>query len=324
MGNQVSRVENPFPASSPGQPTMGASALAVGQREVAEVQAALTVAKAYPRNQQQAIERILDSCSRPGLAEVSVYQYARGGSSISGPSIRLAEELARSWGNIASGIIELTRGNGSSECLAYCWDMETNYRDEKRFHVKHWRDTKGGGYALTDERDIYELIANQGSRRKRACILSVIPGDVQESAVRQCELTLRANIEITAELITKTLAGFEPLGITKSMIEKKIQRRFDVESVGPGHILTLRKIFASLKDGMSSPDEWFETVEAEAKAAKDGGTVSAASKMDAMAGATAAEPVPVEPVQAPVSDHDKGPDETAELDEMPGFFGGES
>lgn len=282
MSNQVQRVENPFGQAVAPVQSGSASAMAVAQREVAEVQAAMVIAKRFPRNQQEALDRIINACSRPSLAEVATYQYSRGGTDITGPSIRLAEELARNWGNIACGITELSRGSGVSECMAYCWDMETNFRDEKRFQVKHWRDTRSGGYALSDERDIYELIANQGSRRKRACILSVIPGDVQDTAVHQCDVTLRSQVDITDELLQKTLASFEKYGVTKAMIEERIQRRFDKESVGPGHILTLRKIYNSLKDGMSSTEDWFKPAK-DAPVPEDARN-GAQSKMDKIAG----------------------------------------
>lgn len=55
----------------------------------------------------------------------------------------------------------------------------------KQFQVRHWRDTKSGGYALKDSRDIYEKVANDGARRLRACILAVIPADVVETAVKE-------------------------------------------------------------------------------------------------------------------------------------------
>lgn len=57
-----------------------------------------------------------------------------------------------------AGVKELSRSNGVSECLAYAWDYETNYRDVRTFTVRHWRDTREGGYALKDERDIYERL----------------------------------------------------------------------------------------------------------------------------------------------------------------------
>src|SRR5262249_52579489 len=123
----------------------GALAKALSAREVGEVQAALIIARRFPRDPIRALDRIIQACQRPALAEVGQYEYPRGGQMVTGPSIRLAEEMARYWGNMISGVSELSRSNGVSECLAYAWDLETNFRDEKRFHVRHWRDTKQGG-----------------------------------------------------------------------------------------------------------------------------------------------------------------------------------
>ena len=172
------RVENPFGTNQMAQRVSGALADAQSSRDVAEIQGMLILAKRFPRDQKAAVDRILITCARPSLAEKATYQYARGGTDITGPSIRLAEAIAQNWGNMLFGITELSRGTGQSECLAYAWDLETLVRSEKKFIVRHIRDTKGGGYALKDERDIYELIANMGARRQRACILAVIPGDV--------------------------------------------------------------------------------------------------------------------------------------------------
>jgi hypothetical protein len=249
-------VDNPFQAAPVAAAPTTASAAAVVQREVAEVQAAMTIAKRFPRDPIVAMDRILNACTRPGLAEAALYQYARGGQDITGPSIRLAEQLARDWGNIVCGVTELTRANGVSECLAYAWDLETNFRDEKRFQVKHWRDTRNGGYVIKEERDIYELIANMGARRKRACLLAVIPGDVQDAAVKQCHVTLTTKAEVTPERIKAMLELFAQYNVTKEQIEKRIQRRLD--SITPSLFVQLGKIANSLRDGMSKPEEWFE------------------------------------------------------------------
>ncbi len=249
-------VSNPFGGAPIVAAPTHASQAAKVQREVAEVQAAMVVAKNYPRNQRDAVDRILMDCARPELADGAIYQYGRGGSNIEGPSIRLAEVLARGWGNMAAGVTELSRANGYSECLAYAWDLETNYRDEKRFQVRHWRDTKSGGHPLTDERDIYETIANMGARRKRACILAIIPGDVIDAAVNQCSLTLKTKIDVTPERIKAMVEKFGELGVSQKMIETKIQRR--LEAITPALMVQLGKIMTSLIDGMSQVADWFE------------------------------------------------------------------
>lgn len=260
MAAAPENVQNPFQSSPVTTLPATASAAALVQREVAEVQAAMVVAKKFPRDPIAAMDRILQSCARPSLAHAALYQYSRGGNDISGPSIRLAEELARQWGNIVCGVTELTRSAGMSECLAYAWDLETNFRDEKRFQVKHWRDTKQGGYALKDERDIYELIANQGSRRKRACLLAVIPGDVQEAATQQCDVTLRTKADVTPERVKAMVEKFAEYNVTQPQIEKRIQRRID--AITPALMVQLGRIYNSLKDGMSQAADWFETTPA--------------------------------------------------------------
>lgn len=236
-------------------------------RAVAEIQAAMVVARASPRDPIRAMDLVLQDCMRPKLAEAALYAYTRGGTEITGPSIRLAEALARRWGNIECGVRELSRGDGYSECVAYAWDLESNFRDTKTFQIRHWRDTKSGGYALKDERDIYELIANQGARRKRASILAVLPGDVVEAAQQQCEETLKASADTSKEAVQKMVAAFSAFGVTKDHIEQRIQRRLD--SILPAQVIHLRKIYTSIKDGMSTARDWFsieaETAETTAK-----------------------------------------------------------
>ena len=228
------------------------------QREIAEVQASIAIAKRFPRNQAQALDRIQIACQRPGLAESALYSYARGGTEITGPSIRLAEAIAQQWGNLDFGIREIEQRNGESTVEAYAWDLETNTRQKKIFQVRHKRHTKAKpqGYDLTDPRDIYELVANQGARRLRACILGIIPGDVVEAAQNQCEQTLKAKADIGPEAMKKLVAAFEPFNVTKEQIEARIQRKLD--SITAAQVIALRKIYNSLKDGMSKSEDWFE------------------------------------------------------------------
>lgn len=254
---ETSLVANPFGA--PVENHGGALAHIEAQKGVAEVQAAMMIALRNPRNQMAAYDRIMNACSRPKLAETATYSYSKGGTEITGPTIRLAEVLAQNWGNIEFGWREVTRGGGQSEILAYAWDLETNVRHPISFVVKHWRDTKKGGYILKDEREIYELCANQAARRLRKCLLDIMPSDIIEAALDQCALTLKTSAEITKETIKAMLERFAEFKVTKEMIEARIQRRID--TIQPAQFIGLRKIYNSLKDAMSKPEDWFETPE---------------------------------------------------------------
>lgn len=259
--NDTTHPANPFAVAAPKQAS-NAVAQSDQQRSIAEVQAAMMIARSNPRDQRMAMDRILNACTRPSLAEAAVYSYAKGGSNVSGPSIRLAEAMAQSWGNMQFGMRELSQANAESTVQAYAWDVETNTRREITFQVPHIRHTRQGAKRLEDPREIYELVANQGSRRLRACILAVIPGDVTEAAVAQCEATMHAKADTSPEAVAKLVQAFSGFGVSKEQIEKRIQRRLD--AIQPAQIVSLRKVYASLKDGMSTTAEWFDADESAA------------------------------------------------------------
>lgn len=104
-------------------------------RQAQEVQGAMVIAKRFPRDEVESFNRIMQSCKRKSLAESAMYEYPRGGTKVSGPSIRLAEAMAQNWGNIDFGITELEQKNGESQVMAYAWDLETNTRQVKIFSV---------------------------------------------------------------------------------------------------------------------------------------------------------------------------------------------
>jgi hypothetical protein len=254
---------NPFQQ----QTTTKALANTDQNRAVAEVQAAMVVARSNPRNQVEAMDRILNACTRPSLASTAIYSYARGGTDITGPTIRLAETIAGCWNNMQFGVREIEQREGESTVQSYAWDVENNVRREVTFQVSHYRQAKGTKKLLTDPRDIYEQVANQGARRLRACILAVIPGDVIEAAVNQCETTLHATADVSSEGVKKLVDAFAAINVTKEQLEARIQRRID--SIQPAQVVAIRKIYVSIKDGLSTRDEWFDDIKPKSKSVDD-------------------------------------------------------
>lgn len=231
------------------------------QRAIAETQSAMIVAKKFPRDPIAAMDAVMLSCTRQTLAESALYSYTRGGQEVTGPSIRLAEAIAQCWGNVQYGIRELDQRNGESSVEAFAWDVQTNTRRTMQFQVKHERHTRSGSKRLTDPRDIYEMVANQGARRLRACILGVIPGDIVEEAVKQCEQTLRAKADTSPDSIKIMIEAFGEFGVTPEMIQKRLSCR--IEAIRPAQMIQLRKIYRGIKDGMSTPSDWFDMGESQ-------------------------------------------------------------
>jgi hypothetical protein len=235
------------------------------ERAIAEAQGALVIAKKFPRDQGLAFARIMDACRRPSFAKAALYAYPRQGQTISGPSIRLAEELARCWGNLNFGTRELSRKDGASEMEAYCWDLETNTKSAQQFTVQHVRDTRQGRKALTDERDVYEVTANSGGRRLRARILAIIPQDIVEEAVAQCRATMEGDTtEPLANRVRKMVMAFDRLGVPAALIQRRLGHPIDATT--SEEFAELLSIHNSIKDGLTKVSEWFGDAERDQQA----------------------------------------------------------
>lgn len=226
-------------------------------RAVAEAQGKLVMAKRFPRDENQAFMKMTQACSRPGLAAKAFYSYPRGGETVSGPTIRLAEVLARCWGNVEYGIKELSQDGGKSEMQAYAWDLETNTMSVQNFTNPHAKEVKGKIKQLTGLRDIYENNANMGGRRLRARILAIMPADFVEAAIEECRKTLAGqNSEPLQDRVRKMVVAFSKFGITEPMLEKRLKHK--LESVSPDELTEFIGMYNSLKEKQTKVSDWFE------------------------------------------------------------------
>ncbi|MBY5942809.1 hypothetical protein KUW00_18185 [Halomonas sp. DP5N14-9] len=257
MNHQVQQeTVNPFAAQQMQQHVNAGTVHIEQSRATTEAQGKLLLAKQFPRDEALAYSKVMQSCSRPSLAAVGEYAYPRGGQKVSGPSIRLAEELARCWGNIDFGIRELSRQDGNSEMEAYAWDVETNTYSSQKFTVRHIRDKRGGGVALTDERDIYEVTANMGGRRLRARLLAILPPDLVEAAVNQCRKTLAGdNAEPIADRVRRTVQAFNKFGVKANHLSAYLGKSLD--DCLPEDIADFQSIYNSLKGGQARASDFF-------------------------------------------------------------------
>lgn len=267
-------------------------------RAVAEVQGAIVVAQQCPRDMNRAVAQMRESCGQMGLAERAFFRYSRGGGQITGPSVHLAREVARCFGNIQYGITELRRDDdkGESEMLAFAWDVQNNTRATTTFIVKHGRDTKQGRQQLTDLRDIYENNANNGARRLREQIFAIVPRWFTEEAQELCRKTIENGGDAPLPQRIATLIGrFGDLGVAVDQLERKIGRK---QTNWTAHdVAALTVIGKSIAAGEVTTDDEFPD-----------NKVTAAE----IAGAKRQKPTD-EPVAAPTGDQPALDAETCEL-----------
>ena len=248
-------------------PSRVGQATAVEQsRAIAEVHAAIVVAQQCPRDVQQALRDMRDSCKQPALADRAFFRYSRGDGPVTGPSIHLARELGRCWGNIQWGINEMRRDDeyGQSEMQAWAWDVQTNARSSNTFIVPHRRDTKKGPKTLTDQRDIYENNANNAARRLREAIFAVLPTWFVEEAKDICNQTLNGGGgKPLAKRIEEAINGFGLMSVTEAQLEEKLG--VPVAKWVERDVAQLGVIYKSIQRGETRKDEEFPDGQAPAR-----------------------------------------------------------
>ena len=232
-------------------------------RAIAEAQSKLYIAKTFPRDEAEAVNKMKRACSRQSLAEKAFYSFPRAGQNITGPTIRFAEELARCWGNIDYGIKELSQDDGKSEMQAYAWDLETNTQSVQNFTNPHKREKSDKRTRqvvmedLTSQRDIYENNANMATRRLRARILAVLPAWFVDEAIQACQATLRGDGKASFdERKSNLITEFDRLGVDASMLKKYLKH--DAMTMDTDEFLDLIGVFNSIKTGERKAKEWFD------------------------------------------------------------------
>ncbi len=220
------------------------------------LQVQVQVAKQYERNIDKVRVEVVSLCQMPQLAEKAMYAYPKGGQVVAGPSIRLIEAIAQAMGNIEYGIVELQQTDKEVLLEAFAWDIEKNVRRSMRWTVKMVRDTKKGSYALNDQRDRYEMMANMGMRRVRACLMAVIPSPIQELAIETVKTTLMNHGRlIKPEQQGRMLDAFAVYGIERGHLEKYLGHKLD--KLTAQEAMNLRMICDSLEAGIGKPSEFF-------------------------------------------------------------------
>jgi len=69
LTRKTTSVANPFASEAANAPARNVLAESDQQREIAEIQAALIIAKRFQRDEREAMDRILRACTRSSLAE---------------------------------------------------------------------------------------------------------------------------------------------------------------------------------------------------------------------------------------------------------------
>jgi len=224
-----------------------------------EIEGAIIVARRFPRNEDSSRSRVIASCARATFAGQTIWKYPRGKKDIQGPTVKLAREMARCWGNIRYGFDVVHDDEESRTIQAWAWDVETNTRRSQDATFKKLVYRTTGGWVKPDERDLRELTNKHGETAVRNCLLHVMPPDLAEDAMVASRKTLTLNAAADPDKARKLVAdGFSKIGVTVEDLEVYLDH--PLRQMTPDEVADLRAIWKSISDGNS---KWVEYVKKE-------------------------------------------------------------
>ena len=234
----------------------------------AELDVQITTAKAYPRDPRRAVEYATMLATMDEETAQSCFyvlpRKAKDGSrvEIKGASIRLAEIVASSWGNLhaATRIVENDGKSITAEGVA--WDLETNLKIAMQNKVSIIFGAKDGKGGYTANADMQAMLSNAASAKAlRNAIFKVVPKALVDRVLEKAMTFAVGDQKTTNKKVTELFDKLVKMGLDKQQIldyyEHKNLTEFTVEDlrslIGIGtaikeKMVTIEEVFSVEKD----------------------------------------------------------------------------
>lgn len=230
----------------------------------AELNQAVTTAKAFPRHVAAVVRKIMELATiDEESAKESVYALPRGGKPIKGPSIRFAEIVASQWGNChtASRIVAVDRFDKVVIAEGVFLDLETGM---KRTAQIRRRISSADGKLYND--DMITVTGNAAaSIAMREAILKGIPKAVWRAAYAHCEKVIAGDVSTMNVRREEALQAFAVWGVKPEQIFAALDIS-DIDGIGLDEIATLVAMHKAIKTGEETVERYFPAHSNAAKA----------------------------------------------------------
>lgn len=241
----------PFPDGEQEQveeePVVGVidGSLALTAIDRAQVDVQITTAKANPRSITKALREARDLATMDSETAASMfYTLPRSGKTIEGPSVRLAEVMVYTWGNIRAEADIVAEDRTHITAMGTCFDLEKNVA--VRVRVKR-RITKKNGQRFND--DMITVASNAAMAiALRNAVFKVIPAVMIKGVYVAAR---RASIEGEGTLSDKRTAAigmFEGIGIPPAKVFELVGV-VGADDIGEEQLIKLRGIMTAIRDG---------------------------------------------------------------------------
>jgi len=214
-----------------------------------EIDCQVATAKEYPRTPAESIRTARSALKLdPKNAGIYLYAIPRGGKKITGPSIRLAELLAHSWGNLRVGVRTVAVDDKEVCVQATCHDLQNNVavQAETRRSI-----LKSDGKRFTDDMIVVTQNA-AASVAVRNSIFKVIPRVYWSPLMEEVEGIIRDGKNDPGKdlktRVSRALSWFYKNGVEESKVLEWVDRA-NTSQIEASDLVTLEGIRTAMGDG---------------------------------------------------------------------------
>ena len=245
----------------------------------AELDVQISTAKAYPRNAQESMRYALELATMDEATAQSCFyclpRKEKDGSKkeIRGPSIRLAEIIATSWGNLhaATRIVENDGRHITAEGVA--WDLEKNVKMAMQNKVSIRFGEKDGKGGYTANNDMQTVLSNAASAKAlRNAIFKVVPKALIDRVLEKAMQYAVGDQKTLASKVAEVIDKLVKMGIDR---EKMLTYygHTSVANFTPEDFRSLIGVGTAIKEGHIKIEDVFDFE-------PDGSSLSAAEKVN--------------------------------------------
>lgn len=234
----------------------------------AEVDMKITTARKYPRTLSKVKQDMLSFATLDDeTASACFYTLPRGGKTIQGPSIRLAEIAVSSFGNIATGTRVLNvvahGDNPHITIQAVCHDLQNNVTVsiEKRRAINAKKNHDGTKKPISDD-DIQLAVNACSAVAFRDCVFKVIPQALIKPVYEAAKRVAVGDVKSLTVNRQKVIDRLKQMGALEERIFAVVEAR-KIDDITVEKLEILIGLGTSIRDGVTTIEKAFPAIEQE-------------------------------------------------------------
>jgi hypothetical protein len=222
----------------------------------AELNQAITTARAFPRSLDRAMKNILTLATLDQESAIEcIYAVPRAGKAIRGPSVRFAEIIASQWGNchVGSRIIAVDPVDKVVIAEGVFHDLETGM---KRIAQVRRRISDKNGKLFNE--DMIVTTGNAASAiAMREAVLKGVPKAIWRRAYEACDRVIAGDVKTIVQRRDEAMKAMAVFGVTPDQVCAYLEVA-GISEITPDHLATITAAYYAIKKGEQAVEDYFE------------------------------------------------------------------